>query len=109
MRRNLPCYCGVISFTHHTVKLSHHSAQQEQVVYSKPRPASGRRQEGIWPRDVSPASRQGADPYLSGFAEEDSVLAPRVAVAGEFVLAAGQRVEWMGDTESLLTVAAFGS
>lgn len=58
-------------------------------------------EEGVRALDIGPARRQRAHPHLAGHPEEDPVLTPRVGVPDELELLAEQRVERVGDTESL--------
>lgn len=69
------------------------------------RPSGGQDEERVGVIDVGPGRRHRADASLPRLSEEDPVLAPGVGEPDQFELAPGQRVERVGDTESLCIVA----
>jgi len=84
-------------------------AQGEQILDTEQRSAGRHGHEWIGIFDVGPAGGQRAEALVTGFVEKHPVLAPGVGEAGELVFPAIQRMERVGDTESLLVAAAMSS
>jgi hypothetical protein len=87
-------------------QLAHQGGQLEQVFGTEVRPPGGQDEERVGVIDVGPRRRQRTNASLSWLSEEDPVLAPSVGEPDQFEVAPGQRVERVGDTESLRIVAA---
>lgn len=95
--------CGEISLTP-PVELVEEPDQGGEVVDPEAGPSARDDEEGIGALDIGPASRQRPHPHVTGLAEEDPVLTPRVGVPDEVELLPAERMERMGHTESLRTM-----
>ena len=105
----MPYASGVISLTPPSAQRSQYGGQLDKVFRTEVRPSGGQDEERVRAFDVGPARRQRADASLPGLSEEDPVLAPGVGEPDPFELAPAQRVEPMGDKDSLRILAVMGS
>jgi hypothetical protein len=86
------------------VELGEEPDQCDKVSDPEAGPSVRHDDEGIGTLDVGPASRQRPHAHVTGLAEEDPVLTPRVGVPDQVELLSAERVERMGHTKSLRTM-----
>jgi hypothetical protein len=84
--------------------LAHQLDQCQQVLDSEQGAPRGQGDEGVDTVYVSPRRRQRTYPFALGLSVEHAMLAPRVGVADELELLAGQRMVGVNDTKSSSTV-----
>ena len=91
------------------VELREEPAQRDEIIGAEERPTGREREVRVGPLHIGPAGRQRADSIGSGLNEEHPVLAPGVGIADELELAAAQRMERVGHSNSLRIVPTAGS
>jgi hypothetical protein len=80
-----------------------------EILWTEVRSSGGQNQKRIGAINIRPVRWQRSHPSLSGFPEEDTVLAPGVGETDQVVFVAAQRMKRVRYTDSLRTTATAGS
>ncbi len=86
------------------VDLVDQADERHEVINPEAGPAGSEDEERVRALNIGPGGRHRAHLLLTGLAEEDPVLTPRMGIPDELELLAEQRVEWVGHTESRRTL-----